>query len=81
MNPKYTLYVFTLDLRGGPLGDAVSDCGDVGSDLLLSGDEALAVLSVEVGLMLLVEDLVQALVAEEWLATPARPSEAGMQPG
>lgn len=44
------------------------------------GDEALAVLSVEVGLMLLVEDLVQALVAEEWLATPARPSEAGMQP-
>lgn len=65
MNPKYTLYVFTLDLRDGPLGDTASDCGDVGSDLLMYGGEALAVLSAEVGLMLLVEDLVQVLVAEE----------------
>lgn len=63
----HTLYmpVSALDLPYGPFGGPVSDVCEVCSDLLVHGGEALAVLSAEAGLLLLVDDLVESLVQED----------------
>ena len=62
--------ISALDLPHGPLGGPVSDCGQVGSDLLVDGGEALAVLSAEAGLLFLVDDLVEPLVQEDGQPLP-----------
>lgn len=57
--------ISALDLPHGPLGGPVSDCSEVCSDLLVDGGEALAVLSADAGLLLMVDDLVESLVQED----------------
>ena len=54
------LYIF-YSLLGGP----VSYCGKINSDLLMHDGRALAILSAETGLLLLVDDLVEALEQKE----------------
>lgn len=54
-----------LDLPHGPLRGSVSYCSEVGSDLLVDGGQALAVLPADSGLLLLVDDLVEPLVQKE----------------
>ena len=51
-----------LNLHDGPLDGSLSDGNEVGSNLLVNGGQALAVLSTEVGLLLVVDDLVEARV-------------------
>ena len=62
--------VFSLDLPHGLFGGPVSDGGQVCSDLLVDGGEALAVLPADAGLLLLVDDLVEALVQEDGQPLP-----------
>ena len=62
--------VSSLDLPYGPLGGPISDGGKVCSDLLVDGGEALAVLSAEACLLLLVDDLVESLVQEDGQPLP-----------
>lgn len=57
--------VFALDLPDCLFGGPVSDGGVVCSDLLVHGSEALAVLSAESCLLLMVDDLVEPLVQED----------------
>ena len=52
------------------LGDTISYCSEVGSDLLVHDGQALAILSAEAGLLLLVDDLVEALVQEDGQPLP-----------
>ena len=59
-----------LDLSHGPFGGSVPDGGEVCSDLLVDGGEALAVLSAESCLLLLVDDLVEPLVQEDGQPLP-----------
>ena len=54
-----------LDLPDGLFGGSVPDGGQVGSDLLVDGGEALAFMPAESCLLLLVDDLVEALVQED----------------
>ena len=54
-----------LNLPHCLLGCSVSDLCKVGSDLLVHAGEALAVLPADAGLLLLVDDLVEALVQED----------------
>ena len=62
--------VFSLDLPHGLFSGPVSDVCEVCSDLLVHSGEAIAVLSAESGLLLLVDDLVEALVQEDGQPLP-----------
>lgn len=59
-----------LDLPDGPLGGPVPDGGEAGSDLLVHGGKAHAVLPAEAGLLLLADDLVEPLVQEDGQPLP-----------
>ena len=59
-----------LDLSHGPLRGPVPDSGQVCSDLLVDGCQALAILFAESGLLLLVDELVEALVQEDGQPLP-----------
>ena len=59
------LYI-SYSLLGGP----VSYCGKINSDLLMHDGRALAILSAESGLLLLVDELVEALVQEDGQPLP-----------
>ena len=62
--------ISALNLSYGLLCGPVPDGGQVGSDLLMGGSKALAVLSAESGLLLLVDDLVETLVQEDGQPLP-----------
>ena len=62
--------VFSLDLPHGLFGGPVSDGGQVCSDLLVDGGEALAILPAEAYLLLLVDNLVEPLVQEDGQPLP-----------
>ena len=47
------------------LGGTISYCSEVGSDLLVHDGQALAILSAEASLLLLVDDLVEALAQKD----------------
>lgn len=59
------LYI-SYSLLGGP----VSYCGKINSDLLMHDGRALAILSAETGLLLLFDDLVEALEQKESQSLP-----------
>ena len=69
---RHSLYVpvSALDLPDCLFGGPVPDGGQVCSDLLVDGGEALAVLPAEFGLLLLVDDLVEPLVQEDGQPLP-----------
>ena len=60
-----TRSVPTLELPHGSLRGPVSDGGEVCSDLLVRGGQALAVMQAESGLLFLVDDPVEKLVKED----------------
>ena len=60
----------TLDLPHGPLCGRIPNLCEVGSDLLGHGGQALAVMPAESCLLLLVDDLVEALVQEDGQPLP-----------
>ena len=62
--------VSSLDLSDGLLGGPVPDGGEAGSDLLVHGGKAHAVLPAEAGLLLLADDLVEPLVQEDGQPLP-----------